>query len=345
MKRGKNVSCHSILRKDHFRDITVLCQGAVEPGVTQNCLQALRDLFTEAEIVLSTWAGADTAGLTYDKVIYSKDPGAVYCDRIAGTLNNVNRQLVSTQAGLQAATRPYILKTRTDILFESTSFLEYFQKYDSVLPPLFHNRLLICNYYTRGPRILPLCFHPSDWIVFGRAEDVRKYFGCIPLMTDKEGEWFCNRPKTSRVFTNFVSRFTPEQYIFLNFLRTCRPVHCSCYYEQTPELICQTEKAFAECFVVLDYRTQIAIQFTKYNPNRYVERHTLLSHWKWKALYQHYCKKQFSLLWICYLVGVAVMRCMTKARTVCVCCLDYLGWKEGVKRILSRICSGRRERK
>lgn len=112
-------------------EISVIVQGGIGK-LTEESLRSLVNALPGAEIILSTWKGMDTGGLHYDKLVLSQDPGAVYCDRVAGTLNNVNRQLVSTQAGLRAATRPYILKTRTDILFENAEFLSYFQKYDSV---------------------------------------------------------------------------------------------------------------------------------------------------------------------------------------------------------------------
>lgn len=326
--------------KDDFKNISIVCQGAVELQLTRRCLLSLRESFPGAEIILSTWTGSDTAGLPYDKLVLSLDPGAVTADGVAGTLNNVNRQLVSTQAGLAAAERPYILKTRTDILFESADFLSWFGEYDGVQSPYFQNRLLICSYYTRNPRVLSTCFHPSDWIVFGRAEDVRGYYAGIPLMTEEEGAWFQTRRKASAFFTNYICRFTPEQHIFLGFLRQRRPVACGCYYESTPALIEETERAFAECFVVLDYKKQLGITFTKYDPNRYLERHTLISHWQWRTLYLHYCRRAFSPLWPAYLLHGAGRRAISKIRTRCIRCLDRLGWKEAVKRILSRFSAG-----
>lgn len=330
--------------KDRVKNISVVCQGAVEHPVTKECLVALRNVFPKAELILSTWTGTDISGLPYDKVVFSSDPGAVYCDTVTQTLNNVNRQLVSTQAGLIAATRPYILKTRTDILFQDAEFLSYFAKYDRVPSANFQNRLLICNYYTRNPRVFSTCFHPSDWIVFGRAEDVRGYYAGTPLMTAEEGVWFHSRCKQSTFFTNYISRFTPEQHIFLGFLRQHRPVACDCYYDRTPALVKETERAFAECFVVLDYGKQLPITFTKYNPNRYLERGTLISHWQWKALYRHYCRGGFSPLWPIYLLHAARRRTLTGIRTRCIRCLDRLGWKEAVKGILSKLSAGRAER-
>lgn len=320
--------------------LSIIVQGNVSEKLTSRCLKSIRKNFPDCELILSTWEGSDIADLPVDKLVFSPDPGAVYCDEVVGTLNNVNRQLVSTKAGLAVATRPYILKTRTDILFENADFLNYFGKYDGAPSAYFKNRLLICNYYTRNPRVFDTCFHPSDWIVFGRAEDVRTYYENTPLMTAEEGDWFRIHDKKSTFFTNYVCRFTPEQHIFLGFLRQWETVNCQCYYDHSRDLVKQTEHAFADCFVVLDYQKQLEITFPKYDPNRYLEKHTLISHWKWKALYDHYSQKKASLLWASYLMYGATSRTFSTMRTILVRLLDRMGIKESVKRFLRKGSGG-----
>lgn len=316
--------------------ISIVVQGQVCPDITAQCMRALRRCFPGAEIIISTWEGSDTGGLDADAALFSPDPGAVLADGAEGTMNNVNRQLASTWAGLNAASRPYVLKTRTDILFENAGFLDFFGKYDGIPSAYFEHRLLVCNYYTRNPRALPLCFHPSDWIVFGAAADVRKYYGAVPLMGQEEGAWFQARKKDAAVFTNYACRYTPEQHIFLHFLQSLQPVCCSCYYHCTPELVRQTERAFAECFVVLDYQKELAISFPKYNPNRYFEKHTLISHRDWKVLYAHYCEKAASPQWALYRLRGRASGLAAKLRRQCVLLLDRLGWKARFKSILTR---------
>lgn len=315
-------------------DISIVVQGAVSPD-TIRVVQQLQRNFCGAEIIISTWLGSDLKGIYVEKIVQSDDPGCVVADFVTQTMNNINRQLVSTKAGIAAATRPFILKTRTDIVFHSADFLKYFEKYDAVQSTYFRNRLLLCNYYTRNPRVFGTCFHPSDWILFGRAEDIRTYYNGIPLMPEEEGGWFLNHSKDSTFFTNYICRYTPEQHIFLSFLNKKQNVHCSCYYDRTPEMIIETECAFAECFVVLDYQNQIKITFPKYNPNRYLEKYTLISHWQWKALYMHYCKSTPSILWFFYLIRSHFLVFCSTLRTICVLILDRLNLKETVKKILS----------
>ena len=90
----------------HFdsSEISVVVQGGLS-DVTEQCIQSLRILFPNAEIILSTWADGKAIKINADKTVLSLDPGAVVCDKVTGTWNNVNRQIVSTQAGLAAVTR------------------------------------------------------------------------------------------------------------------------------------------------------------------------------------------------------------------------------------------------
>ena len=313
-----------------FEDISVICQGAVDARFTTDCLRSLRAAFPGSEVILSTWEGTDVSGLDADKAVFSPDPGAYMADEVAGTPQNVNRQLVSTQAG-----RPYVLKTRTDISFANAVFLDWFGKYDDVPSPYFKNRLLICSYHTRNPRVMPLCFHPSDWVVFGRTEDVRRYYKEIPLMSPEEAAWFKERKKASVFFTNYINRYVPEQHIFAGFLRQYQQLDFDCYYSKTKKLAEQTEQALADCFVVLDYGKQLAICFEKYDPNRYLERFTLISHWKWEILYKHYALKTSPAVWELYCLEGVLWGVIEKIRIICIRALNRLGWKERIKKMLA----------
>lgn len=317
-------------------NISIVVQGAVSP-VTQAVLNGLRTVFPGAELILSTWKGTDLVGLDFDKAILSQDPGPQLADEVAHLDNNVNRQLVTTTAGISAATRPYILKTRTDIFINSSKFLKYFGRYDEDPPYIFKNRILICNYYTRNPRVMNICFHPSDWLLFGNTEDLKQYYSKTAFQTREEAEWFKTHNKEEILFTNFLSKFTPEQYIFLSFVHRFRDLSIDCYYDFDFTIMRLTEELYAKCFVVLNYQTQLDIKFTKYDPNRYLEKHTTIAHWQWKAQYQHYCKKKVSILWGLYCAYGFAWKCATFIRTLSIRILNYLGIKEGIKRFLTRI--------
>lgn len=316
------------------RNISVIMQGACS-DITPSCLKSLRTVFPRAEIIVSTWQNSVVDSVYADQIIFSEDPGTVYADQVSKTLNNVNRQLISTKAGLAAATRPFTLKTRSDILFQNADFLAYFGKYDQYKSSYFQNRLLICNYYTRNPQVSHICFHPSDWILFGRTEDVVQYYKSIPCMTQEEGAWFEERPKLCTIFTNYLCRYTPEQHIFLNFIRHHYPVRCDCYYDYSRELAGETERALVDCFVVLDYQKHLAISFPKYDPNRFLEKYTLISHWQWRAIYNNAYRHGSVCVWWLYQIRIVLLETLMHMRRISVRILDSLGIKEQIKQMLS----------
>ena len=91
-------------------EISVVVQGAVDKELTPKCLLSIRKYLPEAEIILSTWEGTDVSGLSYDKVLLNKDPGAFPYLRNSLKSNNLNRYLVSSRNGIQKASKKYILK-------------------------------------------------------------------------------------------------------------------------------------------------------------------------------------------------------------------------------------------
>lgn len=317
-------------------DLSIIIQGKCSEINKANALRRIQILLPEAEVIISTWKNYSDLHYETDTVIQLDDPGGVVADDVSNVSNNINRQIISTRAGLEKATRPYCLKIRTDILLENVDFLKEFGRYDEIAPPLHvKNRILICNYYTRNPRVYPLPFHPSDWVLFGRTEDLKRYFSA-PCESTEEIRWFTTHPREQTGFyTNLLSRYVPEQYLCLNFLRQFEPVHCDCFYDATEENIRQTERMLAGDFVVLDYQKQFGIRFTKYRPNRYLEKSSLVSHRYWKQLFQEYCLHKTELrpfrLFLCFLarIGFALRRVLLHL-------LHCLHIKEKVKRLLSR---------
>ena len=105
-------------------EISVVIQGPLLAGQAEGaarCVQSLQRVLPGAELILSSWQGEDASAFAPPvRVVLSPDPGA-----FATTERpyNLNRMLVSTQAGLKAATRRYCLKLRTDLALADRSFL------------------------------------------------------------------------------------------------------------------------------------------------------------------------------------------------------------------------------
>lgn len=316
-------------------NISIIIQGHISEQYTPKCLASIRHLLPQAEIIVSTTDEICEVDLDCDIFVQSPDPGAELIDRKNKVYNNINRQIVSTKAGLARATRPFSLKFRTDIALDGIEWLDYFGKYDEICPAtFFKNRVLICDYYTRNPRIVPVPFHPSDWIMFGLTEDLKQYYD-LELQDKDEILWFDRFPKTNSIFSHMRSRYTPEQYLCIQYLKRFKNLEIQNYYDASKQNIEETERFFAENMVILDYGKQLEITFQKYHPNRYKEAYSLLHHKDWITLFNHYCKKRRILFWTFY-------RCKCKmthiifmgVRKHVVELLNVLHLKEPLKRIL-----------
>ena len=116
-----------------------------------------------------------------DELILNKDPGFFYYSKQPGIReNNVNRQIVSTLAGLKVVKTKYVMKLRTDFRLTGSDFLKYFEtqlKFNSDFR-IFKHKVLACCYFTRNPRDknYPYAYHPADIAFFGLTEDVIKLF-------------------------------------------------------------------------------------------------------------------------------------------------------------------------
>lgn len=308
-----------------FSEISVIVQGAISKEYTPKCLSSIRCNMPGAEIILSVAEGSDCSELDYDKLILTQDPGAFLIDKKNNVYNNVNRQIVSTVAGLKSTSRQYALKFRTDLELISTEWLQYFKRYDGVSAATkFENRVIVCNYYTRNPRVFPVPYHLSDWIMFGNRNDLLKYFD-VKLLDEKEALWFKSNPKKSLCFEQMLSRYVPEQYFCINFLKQFDAISCETYYDNNIKNIESTERFFAENTIILDYQTQLAIEFKKYNPNRYFDSPTLISYNDWRILYNKYCKNNIDHSWKRYL-----SKCMIKR-------IILFQWRRQIITILSKL--------
>ncbi len=215
-------------------DFSVVVQGPIhsspehkgERDVTIRCLKSIRTFLPDAEIVLSTWESENTEGLDYNVLIKSVDPKTNSsttrnANAIAEQLSftNVDRQIVSTRAGLEAATRPYAIKFRGDLLMESDALLRHPEFFDSPGTPLFQGKVLITPYFTKNPRTFPSLFHYSDIVQVGRTEDLRKIWSA-PLTFDPETTRLAERDRDHYLspWRQVPPRLLPEQFIIFSFL-------------------------------------------------------------------------------------------------------------------------------
>ena len=216
------------MSKIKSEEISVVVQGAIDKENTPLCLKSIRKYLPYAEIILSTWEGSDVEGLEYDILLLNQDPGgyiAIY--NKASSLNNFNRQLVSTCNGILKASRKYCLKVRSDIILKNSEFLQYWDNFEirNNEYKLFSHRVLCSSIYSRENSCnltgnsFPTPFHPSDFWFFGLTQDLKNYFCDCPLQTEEEASNWSFKYPNRLPYSSMLWRFAPEQQFCVNWVK------------------------------------------------------------------------------------------------------------------------------
>lgn len=264
-------------------NISFIIQGEVYPHINLQIAE-IRKHFPQAAVIVSYCGECGVKIEGADAVVSSQDPGFFYYSRRPGeNLNNVNRQIVNTLAGLRACKTEYAFKLRSDFFITGNDFLDYFNKFPLAENDykVFDHKILACNYFTRNPQDnRPYPFHISDLAFFGKTKDLINLFD-IPLMTEEEAYFSFNTP--------ISNKYVPEQYIFINCLKkNGKKAELELYNQATPENIEDTERYFASNFVLLSFE-QFNLQCTKktfdmaIHPNSFI---TCYTHYDWLKLYK-----------------------------------------------------------
>jgi hypothetical protein len=205
--------------------VSVVIQGPIlrEPHgdrpTTQDCLHSIRAYLPQAEVILSTWDGSDTSGLVgFDKLITSPDPGGIW-NYVKQRHNNVNRMIRSTSRGLTLASREFCLKFRTDLQLTSDRICRVDTSGERSDPySLLSLPITITTYYVRDPSVIPMAFHPSDIVQFGRTSDLVDFWD----QPQVDPQWLVRPRPILSLFGRYAGfspmRVVPEQIVTLQWL-------------------------------------------------------------------------------------------------------------------------------
>ena len=167
---------------------------AKRPGFyAQNVVDSIRSWF-KGEIIVSTWEDQVESArnlIGIDKVVVSKDPGD-------GPIQQMQRQVNSYWAGVNACSGDEIMVTRTDILhfrdlFEFIGIRPHVSPYDM---RCFDDKIVIGNIMTIHPESNEAnrTFRACDWFQVGKRSDIERWIGItqelaqIPL-NELEEHW------------------------------------------------------------------------------------------------------------------------------------------------------------
>lgn len=233
-------------------DLSVIIQGPIEHSlsvvthrpITLSLCLSIKKLLPRAEIILSTWDNEHVEGIPVDVLIQSHDPRPQ--GLIKGFVpNNVNRQIITTRAGLQIARRKFAMKIRSDIELYGAGFLDslpVLQQLDSE-EAIFSHKIIANNLSSRDASAVEkrmpghwLLFHPSDHIHAGHTSDLLLLWD-IPLQSEEDATYYLGALRPNEYRDNELSRLTPEQFIFINAINKSRHIDFFDYASYSHELL------------------------------------------------------------------------------------------------------------
>jgi len=238
-------------------DISIVVQGDIRANTIEG-LAAARRLFPGAQLILSTFgseARSNELALypLIDELVLSDDPGpqpSTVRSATAGP-NNLNRQLVTAQAGLARATRPYALKLRSDARLSSSELVRQWSA--QAAADGHEERLLFPSLYTRHPAgINGYPFHVSDWLTFGRTERVRAYWNA-PAFPLEFATYFDGRKhgcEATATAERFRALMTQEQWICTQFAQARGYEVAHHLHDDMADVVCSYRRFLAtECLI------------------------------------------------------------------------------------------------
>jgi hypothetical protein len=207
-------------------ETSVVIQGPVhgspsdppERQLTRQVIASVRRHMPGAEIIVSTWKGSPIDHLGADLVVLNDDPGAVtLADSgfLSAYKNNLNRQLVSTQAGLRTARRRYAVKLRSDTLCVGPSPVARIAAREPTGPRrIFRGQVAVFGAY--HPLKRPVLFYLNDLFHAGLREDLLMLWE-IPLVAEPGFTRSIDpeRRPLMNLFSpvEYLFRAAPEQYL------------------------------------------------------------------------------------------------------------------------------------
>jgi hypothetical protein len=201
--------------------VTFVIQGPTTPVnkyAVDDAIASVRAYFPKSRIIVSTWEGHRSPAA--EEIVVSRDPGSI-TDGSPHATNNINRQIVSTRAGLDRVRTRFAVKLRSDAVITGRGFLSLAAAFPLREPrgQLFASRIAIPREFTRSPRaFVPLAYHPSDLFQFGLTSDLRFYWNAPLVEAERLQAFILDHPpkRWFHMFDRF--RYTTEQYLFLSAL-------------------------------------------------------------------------------------------------------------------------------
>ena len=304
---GKIAKAKISKRENLYSNITVVLQGSTLQKFNgfrcvEHSVASIRKYMPDCKIILSTWEGEDIpSNLLIDKIIFNKDPGYYTRDCTEnGKKNNVNRQIVSTLAGLKEVKTGYALKLRTDFVLTGTNFIKELNRYRKCDDNyrIFERKIVCSMFDTRKPYgvYYNLPFHVGDFFFFGLTKDLIKLFD-IPLVTKEEFTWFVDHTEF-QPDTFAKNKFGGEQSIWIGCLKSNgKKVDCEYSTHINPSIAEESDKFLVNNFVPYSFKRACILPLKEglRAESKFLTYCDNYTHLEWVALYKKYLDNNIKL--------------------------------------------------
>jgi len=296
--------------------ITVVFQGSINPEILGSGnnngsdflynVARTKQAFPNATIILSTWDtlllpedynSAEKLGI--DKLVLSADPSGLPNIKFGyDAPNNVNRQIVSTLAGLEEVTTACALKLRSDSYLVNDNFIQFYNYYLDQIQSAAqesvdeYSPIVVPNFFTIDPTMYEhMAFHISDWAQFGKLDKLLTYWS-VPLMTTDNATYFerYQHDSDAQFADNaFRTRLAVEQHLTTHLAKNMGFQVPTQYNEITTEILNAHNNFLASQIIVLDM-ADFGLSLPKYAWTLTDEfmRLNCLSHDDWYQLFYQY---------------------------------------------------------
>jgi hypothetical protein len=241
-------------------DITIVMQGGLSGDWdVRYSARYLREVMPGVKIILATQktAAKNLEDETdFDAVVLTPDPGVLPPVKLVGGPHNVNRQIISSAAGLAAVTTPYAMKLRTDSYLSSRKAVDLWSRWGEANPgprKKGQARILIMSLFSLNPHYDErLCYHLSDFMQFGRTEDLQAFWSG-PQMDLGTNTHYERNPYAAHSLPRereFRSLYATEQWLTLGYLFGKGPYPIAYHNDINDQVIEEFEDYLADNFVV-----------------------------------------------------------------------------------------------
>ncbi|MHA3893501.1 WavE lipopolysaccharide synthesis family protein [Acinetobacter sp. GXMZU3951] len=221
---------------------------------------AMRNILSESEFILSTNDEYIDKNSLFDCIIYNEDIDALPTLKFNQlSKNNINKQIISSLSGIKKATRPLVLKIRTDQFLNKIYFLEIWNNLKDInrKTSIGNGRILTTSLFSLNPRCFEhMAYHISDMFLFGYKEDIQRYFSC-PRYEYENAVWYEYNKHAIHSNKNerkFRSRYAVEQWLVLNYLFNNQKFPINFHNDISKKIIDNFEEFLVDTFIIVHPR-------------------------------------------------------------------------------------------